>query len=115
MLQLENATLHDLLLPGKKEKESKCVLKNELESMERILRLFLTRIRALDDAKVADTATLSAVAKLWDEYLAEIAFDSSIAPARFADLIERVPAHMRASHDDVYRAINAYLKVTLDC
>lgn len=113
MLQLENATLHDLLLPGKKEKGSKCVLRSELESMERILKLFLTRIRAFDDAKAMDVAALSAAAKLWDQYLAEIAFDSSIAPARFADLIERVPAHMRVEHDDVYHAIDAYLKVTL--
>lgn len=112
-MQLENATLHDLLLPGKKEKESRCVLRSELESMERILKLFLTRLRAFDDAKAMDVATLSAAAKLWDQYLAEIAFDSSIAPARFADLIERVPAHMRVVHDDVYRAIDAYLKVTL--
>jgi len=112
VLQLETATLHDLLLPGKKEKESKCVLKNELESMERILRLFLTRIQAFDEAKAVDMATLPAIAKLWDQYLTEIAFDTSIAPARFADLIERVPAHVRTVHDHVYSAIHAYLKVS---
>jgi len=114
VLQFETATLDDLLLPGKKEKESTCVLRSELESMERILKLFLTRIRAFDDVKAVDVVTLTAIAKLWDEYLIEIAFDSSIAPARFAELIEKVPAHMRAVHDDVYRAIDAYLKVIVD-
>lgn len=81
--------------------------------MERILKLFLTRIRAFDDAKAVDVTMLTAIAKLWDQYLAEIAFDSSLAPARFADLIDRVPDRMRAVHDDVYHAIHAYLKVTL--
>lgn len=110
VLQLENATLHDVLLPGKKEKESRCVHKNEIESMERILKLFLTRFRAFDDARAADMAALTVVGKLWDEYLAEVAFDLSIAPARFTELVERVPAHMRVTHDDVYRAVHTYLK-----
>ena len=110
VLQLENATLHDVLLPGKKEKESRCVLKNELESMERILKLFLTRFRVFDDSRAGDMAILSVVAKLWDEYLAEIAFDLNITPARFAELIERIPANMRVMHDEVYSAIHTYLK-----
>jgi len=54
---------------------------------------------------------LSTVAKLWDEYLAEIAFDSSLTPAEFADLVERVPEYSRLTHDHVYRAIDSYLKV----
>ena len=110
VLQLENATLHDVLLPGKKEKENRCVLKNELESMERILKLFLTRFRAFDDARAADMALLTGVAKLWDEYLAEIAFDLSITPSRFTELVERIPAHLRVMHDEIYRTIHIFLK-----
>lgn len=84
---------------------------DELDSMERILKLFLTRFRGYDDARVADMPMLSGVAKLWDEYLAEIAFDSSVTPARFADLVDRIPAYMRVVHDHMYLAIHTYLKV----
>lgn len=110
-LQFEHATLHDLLLPSKKEKDSSCVFRNELDSMERILKLFLTRFRGYDDTRVDDMNMLSAIGKLWDEYLTEIAFDSSTTPARFAELVERIPAYMRVVHDHAYRAIHTYLKV----
>lgn len=110
-LQFEHATLQDLLLPTKKEKENGCVFMNEVDSMERILKLFLTRFRGYDDARLADMSMLTAIGKLWDDYLSEIAFDSNIAPSRFAELIERIPAYMRVMHDHVYRAIHAYLKV----
>lgn len=115
-MQFEHATLHDLLLPSKKTKElndgSGSMFRNELDSMERILKLFLTRFRGFNDTRIADMPMLTGVAKLWDEYLAEIAFDSSvITPARFTDLVERIPAYMRVVHDHVYRAIHAYLKV----
>lgn len=109
-LQFEHATLHDLLLPTKKESSGSLVFRNELDSMERILKLFLSRFRGYDDARVSDMPMLSGVAKLWDEYLAEIAVDSSVTPARFADLVERIPAYMRVVHDHVYRAIHTYLK-----
>lgn len=109
-LQFENATLHDLLLPSKKESDRSTSFRVELDSMERILMLFLTRFRGYDDARVADMPMLSGVAKLWDEYLTEIAFDSGVTPARFADLVERIPAYMRVVHDHMYRAIHTYLK-----
>lgn len=110
-LQFEHATLRDLLLPSKKEHDGSSVFRIELDSMERILKLFLTRFRGYDDARVGDMPMLSGVAKLWDEYLAEIAFDSSITPARFSDLVDRIPAYMRVVHDHAYRAIHTYLKV----
>ncbi|KAG0582497.1 hypothetical protein KC19_3G064600 [Ceratodon purpureus] len=109
-LQFEHATLLDLLLPSNKEKDGSCVFRNELDSMERILKLFLTRFRGYDETRVGDMSMLSEVGKVWDEYLTEIAFDSSITPARFAELIERIPAYMRVVHDHVYRAIHTYLK-----
>lgn len=114
-LQFEHATLQDLLLPTKKEKENGCVFMNEVDSMERILKLFLTRFRGYDDARLADMSMLTAIGKLWDDYLSEIAFDSNIAPSRFAELIERIPAYMRVMHDHVYRAIHAYLKAHPNC
>lgn len=130
-LQLEQASLDDVLLPSKKERDSDrgVVLRTELKSMERIVKLFVSRHRGFIDARThslveeetgADPPgfsqciqALSTVAKLWDEYLAEIAFDSSLTPAEFADLVERVPEYSRLTHDHVYRAIDAYLKVTL--
>lgn len=109
-LQFEDATLRDLFLPSKNEKDGSGVIRNELDSMERVVTLFLTRFRGYDDARMSDMGMLAEVGKLWDEYLAEIAFDASIPPARFAELVERVPAYMRVVHDHVYRAIHTYLK-----
>lgn len=128
-LQLEQASLDDVLLPSKKEKDSGgVVLRTELKSMERIVKLFVSRHRGFIDTRTNSMVeeetgappgfsqciqALSTVAKLWDEYLAEIAFDSSLTPAEFADLVERVPEYSRLTHDHVYRAIDSYLKVTL--
>lgn len=110
-LQFEHATLHDVLLPSKEEKDGSFVFRNELDSMERILQLFLTRFRGYDEGRLPDMTIISAVGKLWDEYLTDIACGSSLSPSRFAELVDRIPAYMRVVHDHVYRAIHAYLKV----
>lgn len=110
-LQFENATLQDVLIPVKKEKESGNIFMSELGSMERILKLFLTRFRGLEEVKSTHMAMLSATAKLWDGYLAEVAFHTSLTPGRFGELVERIPPYMRPEHDHVYKAIHSYIKV----
>uniref|UniRef100_A0A7I4C706 NPH3 domain-containing protein n=3 Tax=Physcomitrium patens TaxID=3218 RepID=A0A7I4C706_PHYPA len=109
-LQFENATLQDVLIPVKKEKESGYIFMSELGSMERILKLFLTRFRGLEEVKSTHMAMLSATAKLWDGYLAEVAFHTSLTPGRFGELVERIPPYMRPEHDHVYKAIHSYIK-----
>lgn len=110
---------------GKEDKENSCVLRSEVDSMERIVKLFFSWHQGLNDAGGKDMTRdpvpafskciqkLSTVAKLWDDYLTEVSFEAKLSPVKFADLIERVPAYARVTHDNVYKAIHSYLKVNL--
>lgn len=51
------------------------------------------------------------VAKLVDGYLLEIARDVNVPLSKFIALTEAVPELARLNHDDLYRAIDIYLKV----
>lgn len=51
------------------------------------------------------------VAKLMDGYLQEIARDENLPLSKFTELAEAVPRFSRLDHDDLYRAIDIYLKV----
>lgn len=58
----------------------------------------------------ANTSMLK-VAKLIDRYLAEIARDVNLPLPKFMQLAESVPDFARPIHDNLYRAIDMYLKV----
>ncbi|KAM7487255.1 hypothetical protein LguiB_024739 [Lonicera macranthoides] len=51
------------------------------------------------------------VAKLIDGYLLEIAREQNLPLSKFTELAEAVPRFSRLNHDDLYRAIDIYLKV----
>lgn len=51
------------------------------------------------------------VAKLIDGYLKEIGKDVNLPLSKFTDLAEAIPDFARLDHDDLYRAIDIYLKV----
>lgn len=51
------------------------------------------------------------VAKLVDGYLQEIAKDVNLSLSKFITIAETVPEFSRPDHDDLYRAIDIYLKV----
>jgi hypothetical protein len=53
------------------------------------------------------------VAKLVDGYLQEIARDMNLPLSKFIALAEAIPDFSRLDHDDLYRAIDIYLKVKL--
>uniref|UniRef100_A0A453HE52 Coleoptile phototropism protein 1 n=1 Tax=Aegilops tauschii subsp. strangulata TaxID=200361 RepID=A0A453HE52_AEGTS len=61
-------------------------------------------------ASVSSTSKL-AVAKLVDEYLGEIAKDPNLPVLKFIALAEMVSASSRQMHDELYHAIDMYLKV----
>ncbi|KAE8719306.1 BTB/POZ domain-containing protein [Hibiscus syriacus] len=54
------------------------------------------------------------VAKIMDGYLQEIARDSNIPLSKFIAIAERIPDFSRPDHDDLYRAIDIYLKAHPD-
>ena len=51
------------------------------------------------------------VGKLVDSYLAEVASDANLKPAKFCELALSLPNHARIYDDGVYRAVDIYLKV----
>ncbi|CAN1838666.1 BTB/POZ domain-containing protein At1g67900 [Linum perenne] len=54
------------------------------------------------------------VAKLVDRYLGEIARDANLPLSKFLAVAETVPQFSRLDHDDLYRAIDIYLKAHPD-
>lgn len=52
------------------------------------------------------------VAKLVDRYLQEVARDVNLPLSKFTSMAESVPEFARLDHDDLYKAIDIYLKVT---
>ena len=54
------------------------------------------------------------VAKLIDGYLAEISKDANLTLSNFVDLAEMVSDISRPAHDGLYRAIDMYLKVSVN-
>jgi APA family basic amino acid/polyamine antiporter len=54
---------------------------------------------------------ITAVARLLDGYLAEIAPDVNLKPSKFQALASAVPEYARPLDDGLYRAIDVYLKV----
>ena len=57
--------------------------------------------------------SMERVGKLMENYLAEIASDPNLMISRFTGLAELVPEQARITEDDMYRAIDIYLKVTV--
>ena len=51
------------------------------------------------------------VARVIDNYLAEVAADVNLKASKFQNLAEALPSYARISHDGFYRAIDIYLKV----
>jgi hypothetical protein len=134
-LQLEEASLHDLMIPSVSySSDTVC----DVDLMFRIMEHYMAQFQspredhstqmehqrttlltdtdvdsnALDHRMTAAThSSLLKVAKLLDRYLAEIARDANMPLAKFIQLAESVPEFARPVHDGLYRAIDMYLKV----
>ncbi|PUZ37113.1 hypothetical protein GQ55_9G092000 [Panicum hallii var. hallii] len=118
--QLEQATLEDMLIPiysGAAE------TLYDVDCVERIVRHFLAEEElggeasssAAIEEETAEVSRPSAVAmvqvgKLVDSYLAEVASDANLKPAKFCELALSLPDHARIYDDGVYRAVDIYLK-----
>eukprot|EP01018_Ginkgo_biloba_P003914 Gb_16354 [translate_table: standard] len=116
-LQLEQASLSDLLIPSFAQT---CDTLFDVQLVYRLLKRFL----AQDERNTVDeVVTISSsqplaklstakvkVAKLLDNYLAEIAHDANLTVPNFEALAEALPSYARTCDDGLYRAIDTYLK-----
>uniref|UniRef100_A0A0E0KIU2 NPH3 domain-containing protein n=1 Tax=Oryza punctata TaxID=4537 RepID=A0A0E0KIU2_ORYPU len=124
--QLEHATLEDVLIPSYSGATETLY---DVDCVERVVRHFLaeeelgeaeasTSAAAITEEEAPAATTLSRpsamamvhVGKLVDSYLAEIASDANLKPAKFCELALALPDHSRIYNDGVYRAVDIYLK-----
>eukprot|EP01018_Ginkgo_biloba_P030336 Gb_38662 [translate_table: standard] len=128
--QLEQATVTDFLLPLKTDDDNhdddggSLLGSSEIDSMQQIVHVFMSQQTDVGDDSdhtlfsEGNTSSHSScsnpcvcnVAKIWDEYLTEIALYPKLSPAKFMDLVETVPSFSRPAHDQLYKAIHIYLK-----
>ncbi|MFS7943863.1 putative NPH3 domain-containing protein [Helianthus anomalus] len=93
-LQLDEAKVCDLMIPV-------CILEQ-----------FMLQSRSQQtSSSSALNGSMIRVSKLVDGYLQEIARDVNVPLSKFIALIEAVPGLARLKHDDLYRAIDIYLKL----
>ncbi|KAG0614901.1 hypothetical protein M758_6G212700 [Ceratodon purpureus] len=118
-MQLEQATLDDLLIPSFSY-TGDTLFDNDI--VHRIVVNFLQQDDS-DDLQVAhpmydsdgggspSQSAMMKVAKLVDSYLAEIAPDANLKLSKFIALAEILPDYARVVDDGLYRAVDIYLKV----
>lgn len=112
-LILEHATIDDLLVLSFTYDGERLF---DLESVRRIISGFVEKeknvavFNAGDFKEVCSTATLR-VAKTVDAYLGEIATYGELSISKFNGIANLVPKAARKVDDDLYRAIDIYLKV----
>jgi len=125
-LQLEEASLHDLIIPSVSyASDTVC----DVDLMIHIVEHYMTQFHG-NQAQMGSSVdfdshapplmtaaamhnSLCKVAKVIDRYLAEIARDSKMPIPKFIQLASSVPDFSRPVHDGLYRAIDMYLKVCL--
>eukprot|EP01018_Ginkgo_biloba_P021196 Gb_32606 [translate_table: standard] len=133
-LQLEEASLNDLLIPSLSYANETLY---DVDLVQTILEHFMTQNQSLPTSPARTTdayekrrtrsaenldfvesrrstaATHSAklkVAKLVDAYLIEIGRDANLPISKFISLAEAIPDFARPVHDDLYKAIDIYLQ-----
>ncbi|CAN6205664.1 unnamed protein product [Urochloa humidicola] len=101
--KLDHATLDNLLVPAPAGTGS-------LYDVGLVLRFVGAFLRG-GAAAAGEPARLKKVGRLVDLYLAEVAPDPSLRPAKFLELATVLPAPARDCHDALYRAIDVYFQV----
>ncbi|WOK92345.1 BTB/POZ domain-containing protein NPY4-like [Canna indica] len=112
--QLEDASVPDLLIPSISGE-------NTIYDIDMVLNIVEEFIMQDNNASIGDLQGLSgpalspgsskiSVAKLVDDYLVEVARDPNLPLSKFIDLAELVPSDSRLVHDELYHAIDTYLK-----
>lgn len=113
-VQLDLATLDGLLIPSYSDSDT---LYNT-DCVERMIRHFVSSepsVASVSPSSVdLDTSPGSGrfkrVAKLVDNYIAEVASDVNLKPGKLRTLAEALPDSSRSLHDGLYRALDVYFK-----
>ncbi|CAN1838669.1 BTB/POZ domain-containing protein At1g67900 [Linum perenne] len=113
-LQLEEATASDLLIPNSNHR-GPTLLMYDVDMVLVILEQFMLQGQSPPTSPPRSKLGCKLkVAKLVDRYLGEIARDANLPLSKFLAVAETVPQFSRLDHDDLYRAIDIYLKAHPD-
>ncbi|XP_027332251.1 BTB/POZ domain-containing protein At5g47800-like [Abrus precatorius] len=110
-LQFEEATVSDLLYPSTSSSDQNYY---DIELVLAVLETFLKLWKRMSPGAVDNSYFLRSirnVGKLIDSYLQVVARDENMQVSKFVALAETVPSIARVEHDDLYQAVNIYLKV----
>ncbi|XP_045818041.1 BTB/POZ domain-containing protein At5g47800 isoform X2 [Trifolium pratense] len=113
-LQFEEATVSDLLYPSKSSSDQNYY---DIELVLAVLETFLKLWKRMSPGAVDNSYFLRSirnVGKLIDSYLQVVARDDNMQVSKFVSLAETVPSIARVDHNDLYQAIDIYLKVHPD-
>nr|GMC57651.1 BTB/POZ domain-containing protein NPY3 isoform X1 [Ipomoea batatas] len=117
-LQLEDATVADLLIQAPKDEQTIY----DIGIVHDLVEQFLMQEQRFQVECTADNefqdmcpvftsdASKAKVARLVDGYLTEVAKDPNLPLSKFVDLAEMVSGFPRPSHDGIYRAVDMFLK-----
>ncbi|XP_042061319.1 BTB/POZ domain-containing protein At5g47800-like [Salvia splendens] len=107
-LQLDEATLPDLLLPAQ---SPNAATSHDIDLVKMVARSFLRQWKRRNTAGESQSLrAMHKVGNLIDSYLQVVAKDARMPAQKMVSLIESIPATARPQHDHLYKAINIYLK-----
>lgn len=111
-LQFEETTLSDLIYPSKSSSDQYYYY--DIDIVLAVLESFLKHWERMSPSVMDNSYSLKSirnVAKLIDSYLQVVAEDDKMQVSKFVSLAETVPCIARVDHNDLYKAIDIYLKV----
>ncbi|XP_073058766.1 BTB/POZ domain-containing protein At5g47800-like isoform X2 [Primulina eburnea] len=107
-LQLEDAALDDLLLPNRVSTDQTSY---DVELVQTVLESFLRQWkRQTPTDESLSQRSINNVGKLIDSYLQVVSKDANLSVQKMTSLAETLPGIARTDHDNLYKAINIYLK-----
>ncbi|EEF37367.1 BTB/POZ domain-containing protein At5g47800 isoform X2 [Ricinus communis] len=109
-LQLEEATVTDLVFPSHSSSNQYYY---DIDLVASVIEGFLMLWRRHPPESLENTQVLRSIrkiGKLADSYLQVIARDKNMPVSKVVSLAEVLPDIARKDHDDLYKAINIYLK-----
>ncbi|XP_047945581.1 BTB/POZ domain-containing protein At5g47800-like isoform X1 [Salvia hispanica] len=107
-LQLDEATLPDLLLPAQ---SPNAATSHDIDLVKMVARSFLRQWKRRNTAGESQSLrAMHKVGNLIDSYLQVVAKDARMPAQKMVSLIESIPATARPQQDHLYKAINIYLK-----
>ncbi|KAE9596096.1 hypothetical protein Lal_00031071 [Lupinus albus] len=113
---LEHVTVDDLLVLSFTYDGERLL---DLDSVQRIISGFVEKVKSTsvfnasgsDFIENCSGSVMQRVAKVIDKYIAEIAAYGELTISKFNGIAILIPKHARKVDDDLYRAVDIYLKV----